>query len=52
MRLEGMFFDTTVAFLSEVEETLGDKSIREWDTVFDEWKERLKQCIDAEREYF
>jgi len=51
MKLEGMFFDTPAALLAEVEEILGDISITEWVKVFDEWKDRLKRCIDAEGEY-
>jgi hypothetical protein len=47
MKLEGMFFDTPAALLAEVEEILGDISITEWIKVFDEWKDRLKQCIDT-----
>jgi hypothetical protein len=51
MKLEGMFFDTPAALLAKVEEILGDISITEWVKVFDEWKDRLKQCINAEGEY-
>jgi hypothetical protein len=51
MKLEGMFFDKPAARLAEVEEILGDISITEWVKVFNEWKDRLKRCIDAEREY-
>jgi hypothetical protein len=47
MKLEGMFFDTPAALLAEIEEILGDINITEWVKVFDEWKDRLKRCIDA-----
>jgi histone-lysine N-methyltransferase SETMAR len=50
MKLEGMFFETPSALGAEVEEIPGDSSITEWLKVFDECKDRLKQCIDAEDE--
>jgi hypothetical protein len=31
----------------EIEEILGDIRITEWVKVFNEWKSRLKRCIDA-----
>jgi hypothetical protein len=51
MKLEGIFFDTPAALFAEVEETPGDISITEWMKVFDERKDCLKGCIDAEGEY-
>jgi hypothetical protein len=51
MKLEKMFFDTPAALLAKVKEILGNISITEWVKVFDEWKDRLKRCIDAEGEY-
>jgi hypothetical protein len=51
MKLEGMLFDIPAAFLSEIEEILGEMSIPEWDQVVDERKAHLRRCIDAEGEY-
>jgi hypothetical protein len=51
MKLEGMFLDPLAVLWAEVEEIFGDTSITEWVKVFDEWKNRLKRCIDAEGEY-
>jgi hypothetical protein len=51
MKLERMFFDAPAALLGEIEEILGDISIIEWAKMFDEWKDHLKGCIDAEGEY-
>jgi hypothetical protein len=51
MKHKGMFFDTPAALSAKVEEILGHVSITEWVKVFDEWKDRLKRCIDAEGDY-
>jgi hypothetical protein len=51
MKLERIFFETLAAVLAEVEEMFGDISITEWVKVFDEQKDRLKRCIDAEGHY-
>jgi hypothetical protein len=51
MKLEGMFSDARAALSAEVEEIPGDIGIAESVKVFDEWKDHLKRCIDAESEY-
>jgi hypothetical protein len=51
MKLEGIFFDASVALFAEFEEILGNISIIEWVKIFDEWKDGLKRSIDAEGEY-
>jgi hypothetical protein len=45
-----MFLPTLATCLAEVEEALGDSGMTESAKVFDEWKDRLKQRIDAEGE--
>jgi hypothetical protein len=44
-------FHAPTDFLAEIEKTFGAISITEWVNVFDEWKDRLQRCIDAEGEY-
>jgi hypothetical protein len=51
MKLECMFFTTPAALLAEIEKIFGDIRITECVKVFDEWKSRLKRCIDTESEY-
>jgi hypothetical protein len=51
MKLERMFFDIPATVFAEVEEILRNFGICEWVRVFKKWKDRLKRCIDAEREY-
>jgi hypothetical protein len=51
MKFEGMFFDPPAALSAEVKEILGEIRIPEWVKMFDKWKDRLKQCIDAKGEY-
>jgi hypothetical protein len=47
-----MFFDTSAELLAEVEDILGDINIIECVNMFNEWKDYLKRCIDADGKYF
>jgi hypothetical protein len=51
MEFDGMFFATPGVLFAEIEEMLGAIRNPEWVNIFDEWKSRLKRCIDAEGEY-
>jgi hypothetical protein len=45
-----MFLDAPAALLAEVEAILGDVRMTAWVKVFDEWKNCVKRCIDAQGE--
>jgi hypothetical protein len=50
-KLGEMFFNIPAVIFAEVEEILGDINITRWVKAFDQWKDGLKRCIDAEGEY-
>jgi hypothetical protein len=51
VKLKKMLLDAPAALLAAVEKIVWAIRMTEWARVFDEWKNALKRCIDAEGEY-